>query len=159
MMLFNIFLHLVLLTLLLNYCIGNNINKTKLRGQYKLQKEEIINILTDKLYKKRHDNILFHSAIGRNYYETTILCNKYKNDIDVDNYDINNMSSNKIKELFIDFYTDDILLSDVLIILKIYNVPKDFIVQKVIDKLIISFPEIKINEYTHDLCTYYNISW
>ncbi len=157
MMLFNI----LLLMVLLNYCTCNNINKTNLRGQYKLQKEEFINILTDKIFIKRYDNILFHSAIGRNYYDTTILCNKYKKE-NIDDYDINNMSSNvlqELKESFIHFFADDISLTEVLLILKIYNIPRELIVQKVIDKLIVSFPEIKIDEYKSDFCVYYNISW
>ena len=158
-MLFNILLFL----LLLNYCTctkNNNINKTKLRGQYNLQKEEIINILTDRLYKKRYENILFHSASGNNYYETTLLCNQYKKE-NLNDYDINNISSNEIKELFVNFHGDEFnsSLTDVLILLKIYDIPKELIIQKVIDKLKSSFPKIKINEYNDDSCKYFSMAW
>jgi hypothetical protein len=158
MMLFNILIFI----LLLNYyeCFNNNINKTKLRGQYNLQKEEIINILTDRLYKKRYENILFHSASGNNYYETTLLCNQYKKE-NVNDYDINNISSNEIKELFVNFHGDEFnsSLRDVLILLRIYDIPKELIIQKVIDKLRSSLPKIKINEYNDDSCKYFSIAW
>ena len=159
MMLFNMLIFILLLTLL-NYCVCFINNKTKLRGQYNLQKEEIINILTDRLYKKRYENILFHSASGNNYYETTLLCNQYKKE-NIDEYDINNISSNEIKELFINFHGDELnsSLTDVLIILKIYDIPKELIIQKVIDKLKSSFPKIKINEYNDDSCKYFSMVW
>ena len=157
MMLFNILIFI----LLLNYyeCFNNN-NKIKLRGQYNLQKEEIINILTDRLYKKRYENILFHSAAGNNYYETTLLCNQYKKET-INDYDINNISSNEIKELFVNFHGDEFnsSLRDVLILLRIYDIPKESIIKKVIDKLKLSFPDIKINEYNDDSCKYFSMVW
>ena len=159
MMLFNMLIFILLL-ILLNYCTCFINNKTKLRGQYNLQKEEIINILTDRLYKKRYENILFHYAAGNNYYETTLLCNQYKKE-NIDDYDINNIPLNEIKELFVNFHGDEFnsSLREVLILLQIYNIPKELIIQKVIDKLKSSFTDIKINEYNDNLCKYFSIAW
>lgn len=158
MMLFNILI--VIILVLLNYSESFNNTKTKLRGQTNQQKEEIINILSDRLYKKRYENILSHSEAGNNYYETTLLCNQYKKEMINDN-DINNMSSNEINELFVNFHGDDYnsTLRDVLILLKIYDIPKELIIRKVINKLKLSLPEIKINEYNDNLCKYFSIAW
>ena len=43
--------------------------------------------------------------------------------------------------------------------LQIYNIPKELIIQKVIDKLKSSFTDIKINEYNDNLCKYFSIAW
>jgi len=172
-MLFKILIFL----LLLNYCIcffeeirnenynidseiKANIRGFNLRGEYQIQKNRIINIITNRMYRKRYQNIMLYSMIGRNYYETSFFCNINNFSIE---YNINNMSPDELKSLFVSFYSDKYFnkgsLDGFFIILNIYKIDKELIIKDIIDKLILSIPSIKIDTYNNNSCNYYNISW
>jgi len=177
-MLFKILIFL----LLLNYCVcffdeirnvEHNIDHEikanrrdyNLRGGYQIEKNRIINILINRMYEKRYQNILFFSGIGRYYYETSFFCNinNIENNIENNINDLINKSSpNELKALLFGFYADTklkISLNELLIIIKIYNIDKELIIKDVINKLFLSSPDIKIDTYNKNSCNYYNISW
>ena len=176
-MLFKILIFL----LLLNYCVcffneihnvDHNIDheiknrrEYNLRGGYQIEKNRIINILINRMYEKRYQNIILYSSIGRYYYETSFFCNinNIENNINNINDLINKLSPNELKELLVGFYVDTnlnkISLNELLIIIKIYNIDKELIIKDVINKLFLSSPDIKIDTYYKNSCNYYNISW
>jgi len=179
-MLFKILIFL----LLLNYCvcffneirnvdynidheIKANRRDYNLRGGYQIEKNKIINILINRMYEKRYQNILLYSAIGRYYYETSFFCNinNIENNINNINDLINKSSPNELKALLFGFYADTdtnpnkLSLNEQLIIIKIYNIDKELIIKDVINKLFLSSPDIKIDTYNKNSCNYYNISW